>query len=77
MKFVIDDTVCEKYNFTAQQVFILLALQCQNDKLYEDLIDKGLITKCNCSLFELDKKYKLTINNLINAIPEKDRKTKE
>ena len=57
MKFVIDDTICEKYNLTAQQVFILLALQCQNDKLYEDLIKKGLITKCNHSLFELNKKY--------------------
>ena len=39
MRFVIDDTICEKYNLTAQQVFILLALQCQNDKLYEDLIE--------------------------------------
>ena len=65
MKFVIDDTVCEKYNLTAQQVFILLALQCQNDKLYEDLIEKGLITKCNCSLFELNKKYSV-INKGIN-----------
>lgn len=65
MKFVIDDTVCEKYNLTAQQVFILLALQCQNDKLYEDLIEKGLITKCNCSLFELNKKYSI-INKGIN-----------
>ena len=70
MKFVIDDTVCEKYNLTAQQVFILLALQCQNDKLYEDLIEKGLITKCNCSLFELNKKYSV-INkgiNLFNSV---------
>ena len=65
MKFVIDDTVCEKYNLTAQQVFILLALQCQNDKLYEDLIKKGLITKCNHSLFELNKKYSV-INKGIN-----------
>ena len=38
MRFIIDDKICEKYNLTAQQVFILLALQCQNDKLYEDLI---------------------------------------
>ena len=66
MKFVIDDTVCEKYNLTAQQVFILLALQCQNDKLYEDLIEKGLITKCNCSLFELNKKDSV-INKGINV----------
>ena len=65
MKFVIDDKICEKYNLTAQQVFILLALQCQNDKLYEDLIEKGLITKCNYSLFELNKKYSV-INKGIN-----------
>ena len=65
MRFIIDDKICEKYNLTAQQVFILLALQCQNDKLYEDLIEKGLITKCNYSLFELNKKYSV-INKGIN-----------
>lgn len=60
MNINIDENVCGQNNISLSQILALGAIQsCTVDK-YKELVEKGLITKANESLFEPERRYTIT-----------------
>lgn len=57
MNIIINEKICEENNLTLPQVLALAAIHYSDVKDYETLILEGLITKCNDSLFEPERRY--------------------
>lgn len=51
------DAACRKHKLLFSEGIALVAIGSSTDETYKSLIDKGLISKANGSLYELDKKF--------------------
>ena len=60
MNINIDENVCEQNNISLSQILALGAIQSCTVDEYKELVEKGLITKANESLFEPERRYTIT-----------------
>lgn len=61
------DAACKKHNLLFSEGIALLAISTSTDDTYKALIDNGLITKANGTLYTLNKKYSATEKGIILA----------
>ena len=59
MNININEKVCEDNNLSVAKVLALAAIQYSTPNDYDELIKEGLITKCNGSIFEPERRYSL------------------
>lgn len=59
MNININEKVCEENNLSVPKALALAAIQYSTPNDYEELIKEGLITKCNGSIFEPERRYSL------------------
>ena len=59
MNININEKVCEDNNLSVPKALALAAIQYSTPNDYEELIKEGLITKCNGSIFEPERRYSL------------------
>lgn len=59
MNININEKVCEENNLSVPKALALAAIQYSAPNDYEELIKEGLITKCNGSIFEPERRYSL------------------
>ena len=59
MNININEKVCEENNLSVPKALALAAIQYSTTNDYEQLIKEGLITKCNGSIFEPERRYSL------------------
>lgn len=87
---IFNDTVLTiSYKYKAGIDFIEQFTNCFNSNMFGyvtekkyksylfDSLDNNPVDLIDEEVFEADKKYKLTINNLLNALPKEARKTEE
>lgn len=66
----INESVCDKYGTSKEEILALGAIQYSRDEDYDSLIKNGYITKANSSLFTLNKKFSITPKGaaLLNSV---------
>lgn len=60
MNINVNENVCEQNNISLSQILALGAIQSCTVDEYKELVEKGLITKANESLFEPERRYTIT-----------------